>query len=254
VDTWLNVLRNALRPSYLPVMVRKLGRRVVERRLQSESNRVREWCRDRAESADEFAEAIAPELWAEAREYAQAFRQRASARLARIGQRLGGGAYDELLYFLVRFLHPRTVIETGVAAGYSSNAILSGLRKNGQGTLYSSDFPYFRLSHPENFIGCAVDPALKHDWRLFIEGDRKNLDRLLPIAGPIDLIHYDSDKSYGGRRDVFAQLDGHCSDHIVIMMDDIQDNFFFRDLAAQVSSRKSRVFAWNDKYVGLIGI
>jgi hypothetical protein len=34
-------------------------------------------------------------------------------------------------------------------AGFSSSAILTALKENGEGILYSSDFPYFRIKNPE---------------------------------------------------------------------------------------------------------
>ena len=70
---------------------------------------------------------------------------------------LGGGADYPLLYFLTRYLNPENVLETGVAAGFSSYAILSALQKNRKGTLYSSDFPYLRIKNPERYIGIVVE-------------------------------------------------------------------------------------------------
>ena len=55
---------------------------------------------------------------------------------------LGGGGNFILLYFLTRKFN-KVVVETGVAAGWSSLAILGAFEKNGEGKLYSSDFPYF---------------------------------------------------------------------------------------------------------------
>ena len=47
---------------------------------------------------------------------------------------------QELLFFLTRFLKPNIVLETGVANGYSSKAILYAIKKNKKGSLFSSDF------------------------------------------------------------------------------------------------------------------
>ena len=41
------------------------------------------------------------------------------------------------LYSIIRALKPRRVIETGVGSGYSSTYILTALRQNGGGRLYS---------------------------------------------------------------------------------------------------------------------
>ena len=65
---------------------------------------------------------------------------------------LGGSSSVLLLYFFTRLLQPKYVVETGVAAGFSSYSILLGLSHN-QMNLFSSDLPYFRQSEPLRFIG-----------------------------------------------------------------------------------------------------
>jgi predicted O-methyltransferase YrrM len=77
----------------------------------------------------------------------------ASKTLNSISHSLGGGGAYSLIYFHCRILKPKIAVETGVANGWSSFAILESLRKNGQGKLYLSDFPYFKLKDPEQFIG-----------------------------------------------------------------------------------------------------
>ena len=153
----------------------------------------------------------------------------------------------------MRSLRPRTVVETGVAAGYSSTAVLSGLRANGAGKLFSSDFPYFRLERPERFVGVLVDPELREGWTLFLDGDRRNLPRIRAAIDHVDLLHYDSDKSRAGRSMAMRALAGALSNRSILVMDDIQDNLYFRDFAL-AQTRPWRVFASTSKYVGLIGL
>ena len=62
----------------------------------------------------------------------------------------GGNYAVEILYFIARISKPKNILETGVAAGYSSYTFLKAIKKNKVGTLYSSDFPYFRLKNPRN--------------------------------------------------------------------------------------------------------
>ena len=74
--------------------------------------------------------------------------------------------------------------------------------KNNAGYLYSSDFPYFRLAHPERYIGLLVQGnSLKIRWDLDIRGDSVALPEIADNLNhtAIDLFHYDSDKSYSGR-------------------------------------------------------
>ena len=71
----------------------------------------------------------------------------------------GGGAYN-IIYFLTRLIKPKIIFETGVGAGYSTYAFLTAIKENNLGTLYSSDFPYFRLNKPERYIGFLVTDDL----------------------------------------------------------------------------------------------
>jgi predicted O-methyltransferase YrrM len=95
-----------------------------------------------------------------------------------------------------------------------------------------------------------VPPELRANWRLFTDGDRKNLPRILAESGPIDLFHYDSDKSYRGRNWALSQILPHLSENGLIIMDDIQDNMQFADF---VRARTCHHFLVESegKYVGV---
>lgn len=228
-----NVLRNALSPRLLPEMVRKVTTRA--RYGFGEAGEAERWARQQAQPLSNWAIGIDPDLWAETTEYAERLRTRAKLVLAPLiaeGIDMGGGGSVELLYFLTRLRKPRVVLETGVAAGWSSCAVLAALERNGQGELRSSDFPYFRMDHPERRIGILVPDELKARWTLEIEGDRRNLRKLLSDGAEVDLVHYDSDKSRPGR-DWFAQRIGpFMSASGILIWDDIVNNLAFRDRAA----------------------
>jgi predicted O-methyltransferase YrrM len=246
--TLRNVARNALRPSYFPVMVRKLK----ERMRPAHRDEAVRWAAAQAEDVGAFARSLDPELWWEAGEWAASFEEEARAKLARLDVQLGGGGHYQLLYFLVRRLRPGVVLETGVAAGWSSQAVLTAMAANGAGTLYSSDFPYFRLEDPERYVGVLVDESLREGWHLRLEGDRANLAAFLPTIERIALFHYDSDKSIEGREFAMRAVAPKLAPDAVIVMDDIDDNTWFRDWV-QASGRPFRVFERGGKYVGLVG-
>jgi len=88
---------------------------------------------------------------------------------------------------------------------------------------------------------------------LALNGDRANLAEFLPELGTIDFVHYDSDKSVEGRQYVMDAIAGRLAPDAVVVMDDIDDNTFFRDWVAR-GGRPCRVFARGRKYVGLTGI
>ena len=253
MKTFINLLRAALNPKRLPVMLRKvLKRAAVKRGNPSESENL-DWLRTHSSSMEEFAGKLNPELWQEAGDYESKLQRHAAAVLERIGHQLGGGGAYRLLYFLTRYLKPDCIVETGVAAGYSTHAFLTAIQNNGKGRLFSSDFPYFRLSDPERYIGVLVEQELKSDWELFIDGDRANLPRILKRADRIDLFHYDSDKSYSGRRFAVSQIERKMSPQAVMIFDDIQDNSHFHDYVEGCDPSSWSVFAFEGKYIGVVG-
>jgi predicted O-methyltransferase YrrM len=238
-----------MRPHYLPVMARK----AMARLRPSHRDVAIEWAKSRAESIAEFAAGLDAQLWAESEAWATEFRATARRRLDEKAVPLGGAGHFALVHFLVRHLRPRVVLETGVAAGYTSQAILSALDRNGAGTLYSSDFPYFRLDEPEQYVGCLVDERLKDRWHLGLSGDRVNLAAFLPEIEQLDFVHYDSDKSAEGRAFVMDLIAAKLSPRAVVVMDDIDDNTYFRDWVGRTGT-PCRIFGSGSSFVGLIGL
>ena len=245
-----SIVGNALRPGYLPVIADKVWGRMTEQNRPVAPARARGWCQSCSEDPAAFACGLDSQLWAESIQYTAELVAWAAPRLENLGVSLGGAGFIELLYFLARYQRPENVVETGVAAGFTSRALLDALSRNGAGRLYSSDFPYFRLKKPETYIGVLVDEHLKEQWNLLIEGDRKNLKSIVKVCESIDLFHYDSDKSYRGRRAAFNLVKGHLRPGSVVMMDDVGDNLFFRDYALEFF-RRHHVFRCGNKFVGL---
>jgi hypothetical protein len=104
------------------------------------------------------------------------------------------GEWDcEALYYLVRALRPRTVVETGVCYGASTSYILAALAANGGGRLYSIDLGNAPDEPPNDFF---VAPAHCDDWELVIGDSKVELPRLLDRLGEIDLFHHDSLHTY----------------------------------------------------------
>lgn len=104
------------------------------------------------------------------------------------------GVWDcEALYYLVRALKPRTVVETGVCYGASTSYILEALSRNGGGHLHSIDLGNTPAEPPNDFF---VHPSHRALWSLIIGDSRQELPRLLDRLGRIDLFHHDSLHTY----------------------------------------------------------
>tara|TARA_B100000963_G_scaffold357027_1_gene378334 strand:- start:147 stop:899 length:753 start_codon:yes stop_codon:yes gene_type:complete len=137
----------------------------------------------------------------------------------------GGGGNEFILYYIVRYLKPAIVLESGVSAGASSRAILQALDKNNKGELLSSDLQVYL---DKKDIGILVTNELRHRWKLFDKGDAINLPIILNQINKIDIVYYDSEKSYSGKKIFFDRILSSFTPKI-ILVDDIDRDFWFRD-------------------------
>ena len=154
----------------------------------------------------------------------------------------GGGGNELLLYYITRLLKPNIVLESGVSAGASSSAILHALEDNKNGHLISSDLP---LHLDDKDIGILVPNHLKNRWTIYKEGDEINLPIIVKKTDEIDLIYYDSLKTYEGKENFFKIIQKKFSPKIIIV-DDIDRDFWFKDY--------SKKFSKTSYVVGDVGI
>ena len=246
---WANIARNVRHPSHLLVMADKLLKRAEPDTREDATA----WARERATSIEAYCSRLDPSLWNESKEHCRDLEVDARGRLEEVGIGLGGGGAYPLLHFLVRLRQPTVVVETGVAAGWSSRAMLEALEANGRGELFSSDFPYFRLENPEQFVGIVVPDHLRENWHLDMRGDRRALPDIVDKVDQIDLFHFDSDKSSSGRRFAMETIAPKLSPGAAVLMDDVQDNVFFRDWVDSAGLAPV-VFEFGGKYIGAVGL
>jgi predicted O-methyltransferase YrrM len=236
----------AARPSLYREMVRKLVRRqfsTTASKLRGEQDK-REgqaWCLTVLAQEAQLYEALSMPIHSSPVSELHAMEwSEATKTVAACPVKMGGPADVAVLYHLVRHLPARRVLETGVASGWSSLAILLAMREAGQGRLISIDMPYAKLNN-ENYVGCAVPESLRGSWKLIRRSDRDALDPAINELGEIDLAHYDSDKSYTGRMFAYPRLWAALREGALLMSDDVEDNLAFRDFAQSVQ-RKAWVF------------
>jgi predicted O-methyltransferase YrrM len=231
-------------------LMRKLLRRARPDPRDRTAQLARQWCEGASTNFADWARQRDPALWEEAELFARSLRRHAQSRLAHVSVRMGGGGAIDALYFVTRLVKPRHVLETGVAAGWSSAAFLAAMERNGAGHLYSSDLPYLRRPGAEEHIGLLVDAQLRGRWTLHTNGDRANLELILSKCQSFDIVHYDSDKSYSEREYFFRRIAPCLHDGSVVMFDDVSDNLHFRDLARK-RGWKAHVFGNGSKYFGM---
>lgn len=184
--------------------------------------------------------ALPPSLLEEARSLA------ASATV-----KMGGPGDMNLLYSTVLLSSAQRIVETGVAYGWSSLAILAAIAEGGKGRLVSVDMPYPKMNN-EAWVGVAVPQRLRAPWVLVREPDRYGLRKAIALlGGTIDLCHYDSDKSYEGRQYGYPLLWNALRPGGVFISDDIQDNLAFRDFV-EARNAPFAITEYEGKYVGIV--
>jgi predicted O-methyltransferase YrrM len=210
------------------------------------------WCEQQAQTTEAVLEhfgLVAPATSFEAR--FSGLMTAAHERQAQVSEFLGGPGHMTLLYEIARQTQAQRIVETGVAAGWSSLVLLQALADQGSGHLISTDMPYVQQSTDEA-VGVAVPAELRAQWTLFRQHDHAALPKALArFQHQIDCFHYDSDKSYQGRAWALPRLwQALCPGGFGII-DDINDNHHFREF---VETRQLAycVTPFQNKYVGVI--
>lgn len=252
----INITKQLFNVKRFPILMGKIWTRLSETASSKDNEENLQWLASQKQDFAQYAASLDAELWDESLAYAETLQKHGHEVLSQLDVTLGGGGFYPLIYFVTRYRKPTTILETGVAAGYSSHAFLSALEKNAaqgsQGNLYSSDFPYFRIENPEKYIGILVPESLKSRWNLFIDGDAKNLPKIMASVNSIDLFHYDSDKRYSGREQAMQYVGPKLSDKAIVIMDDINDNRYFMEMC-QAQGKAYRIFEFEGKYIGMLG-
>lgn len=245
----------ATRPRYYPYFLEVLTRKIDGWQRPSDFVQMRQqasaWCAERAISRDDalyqltgahppqsFESRFAGELVA------------AHTRAEQCPVKMGGPGDIALLYWLAEHVQALRVIETGVAYGWSSLALLLSLQNRPAACLMSTDRPYIKRGN-DAYVGCVVPVELREQWQLINNSDRRALPSAIKALAPLDLCHYDSDKSYKGRMWAYPLLWEVMRPGGVFISDDIGDNFAFRDFCDSLQCTPT-IIRHQDDYIGLL--
>jgi predicted O-methyltransferase YrrM len=152
------------------------------------------------------------------------------------------------LYWLVRKLKPRTIVQTGVCNGLSSAFMMLGLVKNGpEGRLHVIDLPpvfdskdpgwtvkgkVYGVCIPEGKSSGWIVPDAYRDRFEIMTGDAKALlPKLVDKVDSIDLFYHDSDHTYDHMMFEFDQAKRKLRPGGLIVGDDISWNASVWDFA-----------------------
>jgi len=242
------------RPRLYPRLASEIRRQLGHERspLDDTSREAASWCDARAIGTAEALQKFDAPLNDEAR-----FSVRFASELEDAEQivrncpvEMGGPGDLDLLYSLAERVQARKIIETGVAYGWSSLAILCSLATRDGARLISSDMPYPGRNN-DRHVGCVVPKRLLEHWQLLRSADRQSLPKAIRLLGTIDMCHYDSDKSRAGRLWAYPLLWNTLRPGGVFVSDDVSDNLAFRDFAS-TTSVEPLIVRHQDKFVGIL--
>jgi len=219
----------------------------------NQSKQAKEWANAKAENYEDYCKSFDKNLWIETKEYCEKAIKNSRIILNNLPIKLSGQANIFLIYFLVRKFKPKIVFETGVSAGWSSMAILDAFKRNSFGELYSTDFPDQKNFNVEKYTGILVREKNPKNWTLDMNGDEIALNRFIRNikSNYIDFFHYDSDKSFSGRKLAFELIKKKLSSNSIVIFDDIGDNLYFKNLVEN-EKLKYKIFNFKNGFVGLI--
>ncbi len=238
------------RPDLYPELRRKIWKNLFNRSSALRGKEEAEiWCKNLAVSEKDFIEKVLkiPFVSFEAlfpQEYEAALQAQEKTPI-----KMGGAGSLSVIYYINEYVSSHRSIETGVAYGWSSFAALASLVKR-NGTLFSSDMPYILQNQSEDFVGCVIPEKYKNNWDLYRFADKESLPKIFAKADSLDVVHYDSDKTYDGRIWAYTLLWDRLRVGGVFMSDDIGDNAAFKDYC-ESKGISPHIIEFDGKYAGV---
>ena len=173
--------------------------------------------------------------------------------IKKTGIKLGGSGELDLLYWIVKIKKIRNVLETGVASGWSSLAILLAQKDIKDSLLISIDMPYTWIKDSYKYVGLAVPLWLRKKWILIREMDKKGLPIAFNKKVSFGLVHYDSDKSYYGKKWALNLIYSKLKKNSIMIIDDVGDNLNFHEFVKK-KKLNHLIVSYKNKFVGVIMI
>jgi hypothetical protein len=167
------------------------------------------------------------------------------AKGVHIGRGAFGGWADgdpglvRAIWCLTRHLRPVTVVETGVARGFTSRFILEALERNDVGHLWSIDLPPQLKPELSQQVGAAVDDRLRHRWSYIRGSSRRRLPELLSRLSQIDLFVHDSSHTERNVRFELERAWTAVKAGGALVADDIDYSWGFHGFARSVSGHQA---------------
>lgn len=172
------------------------------------------------------------------------------------------GDYDVMmLYTLTRMEKPEVSVETGVASGRSSSAILRALSENTSGHLYSIDLPQHHTDEGptlyttdegnkelSGFVpegkepGWLVPDVLRTRWTLILGDSKKELPKLFEQLTAIDMFYHDAEHSHEAMEREFKSVWPVLRERGFLISDDVDWNSAWKEYLMERHPSYARVY------------
>lgn len=229
-----------------------IKRKTIYKAREKTGSEAKAWCEENALNTDQAFKRLFPDSdinYVEPETIFPEEFQHAQQKVDGTPFKMGGRGNTSLLYNVCEQVQAKYVAETGVAYGWSSLSILLSLNKRPGSLLVSTDMPYAKMGN-EDFVGIVVPHHMKENWRLIREADLSGLPKAFKGIEYLDVVHYDSDKSYLGRMTTYPKLYKKLRTGGVFVSDDIMDNLAFKHFCEQLNIVPI-VIAFRNQFVGV---
>lgn len=152
--------------------------------------------------------------------------------------------YPIAWYALIRKYKPITIVETGVSMGWSSFMILTALKREGKGKLYSIDLDDSESVRKGGGVGYMIPDYLKAIWNITIGDSKQYLGSILEQIGQIDMFIHDSDHSYETMSWEYNLAWKHLKQNGILCSDDINHSTAFDEFVERHSGEISHVYSF----------
>ena len=214
----------------------------------NENNFILSWCKKKRISEKNFYKKIGLHSSFNFFEQQKSYYVLAKLKEKKLKYKMGGMAHLNLIYNLTKHLKPKKILETGVAFGWSTLVFI--LSKPKYSNLISIDLSYPTRAS-DKLVGMTLPTNFKNKFKLLRGIDYKYLKLFSKKKKYFDFIHYDSDKSYVGRKKNYDLIWKILKKNGCFVSDDISDNSAFYEF---VNSKKANYYILNlsTKYIGIV--
>ena len=217
-------------------------------KLNYDKNFIKEWCKKKKILDKVFYKKIGLNYYSNFFEEQKSYLLSAKIKEKKLKYKMGGMAHLNLIYNLNKHFLPKNILETGVAFGWSTLVFMVSKCKNSNLTCIDLSYP---TKSSNKLVGGALPANLKKKLKLYEGVDFKYLKFLYKKKKFFDFIHYDSDKSYDGRKKNYKLIWKILNKKGCFISDDISDNSAFYEF---VIFNKLNYYGlqFKNKYVGVV--